>query len=195
MSQFQTTMSLLDGKGRRKYLNSVERKLFFRNANNLDKEKKLFCLFLYWTGVRISEAINIDVCQIDFDEHKVVIKSLKKRGKTVFRQIPIPEHFSSELMKYISGNRLEEKPFLKDRRTYSRYVKSLMKQSGIDGPQASPKGLRHSFAVHCLMKSIPLTLIQKWMGHSSITTTAIYLNVVGEEERKFAERIWKLKKD
>ena len=44
---------------------------------------------------------------------------------------------------------------------------------------ATPKGLRHGFGVHAVMCGIPLNLIQKWLGHADIATTAIYTNVLG----------------
>ena len=65
-----------------------------------------------------------------------------------------------------------------------------MTQAGIDGGMASPKGLRHGFAIACIAKSIPLPTIQKWMGHARMETTAIYLGVTGVEERELAKRLW-----
>lgn len=56
--------------------------------------------------------------------------------------------------------------------------------------QLCPKGLRHGFAIHCLEKKIPLNLVSKWMGHSSLEVTAIYANALGEEERVIASRLW-----
>jgi site-specific recombinase XerD len=53
-----------------------------------------------------------------------------------------------------------------------------------------PKGLRHAFAIACLDKGLPLNMVQKWLGHSSIETTAIYANAVGKEERKLAAKLW-----
>ena len=56
---------------------------------------------------------------------------------------------------------------------------------------ANPKGLRHSFGVYATAeKQIQLNMVQRWMGHSHITTTAIYANALGEEERKIASRMW-----
>ncbi len=63
-------------------------------------------------------------------------------------------------------------------------------KANIEGVHACPKGLRHSFAIHCLEKGIPLNLVSKWMGHSSLEVTAIYANALGKEERKVASRIW-----
>ena len=65
-----------------------------------------------------------------------------------------------------------------------------MNNAGIKGTQACPKGLRHSFVITCLEKQIPLNMAQKWAGHSSLTTTAIYANALGPEERNIAARLW-----
>jgi hypothetical protein len=46
-----------------------------------------------------------------------------------------------------------------------------------DGPHASPKGVRHGFGVAA---AIPLNLVQKWLGHAQLSTTAIYADTVGE---------------
>ena len=76
------------------------------------------------------------------------------------------------------------------RYTAYRHVTGVMEMAGIEGIHACPKGLRHSFAIHCLEKGIPLNMVSKWMGHSSLEVTAIYANALGEEERNIASRIW-----
>jgi integrase len=55
---------------------------------------------------------------------------------------------------------------------------------------ACPKGLRHGFGIRAADRSVPANLIQRWMGHASSTTTAIYRDAVGLEERQFASRMW-----
>jgi hypothetical protein len=44
--------------------------------------------------------------------------------------------------------------------------------------------------VGTLQASVPLNMVQKWMGHARISTTLIYTNVSGPEERFFAEKFW-----
>jgi site-specific recombinase XerD len=68
-------------------------------------------------------------------------------------------------------------------------VKSYMAQAGISGVIMCPKSLRHGFGVACIGKSIPLPAIQKWMGYAQMETTAIYLNVSGDEECTLAKRL------
>ena len=67
-----------------------------------------------------------------------------------------------------------------------------MAAGGLDGPGASPKGLRHGFGVAGVSAGIPLNLVQNWLGHAQLTTTeargrrsekgtiaAIYADAVG----------------
>lgn len=65
-----------------------------------------------------------------------------------------------------------------------------MREAEITGPQASPKGIRHGYGIHAIKSGIQLNMLQKWMGHTSIKTTAIYANAVGVEELELAERMW-----
>ena len=53
-----------------------------------------------------------------------------------------------------------------------------------------PLQLRHGFGVACIEKGIPLNLVQRWLGHAQLSTTAIYADAVGEEERQSAARLW-----
>ena len=71
-----------------------------------------------------------------------------------------------------------------------RAVHAVMEAAGLDGPQASPKGLRHGFGVAAVSAGIPLNLVQKWLGHAQLTTTAIYADAVGAEEKDIARRMW-----
>lgn len=65
-----------------------------------------------------------------------------------------------------------------------------MQVAGLEGPHASPKGLRHGFGVAAVTAGIPLNLVQRWLGHAQLTTTAIYANAIGTEEHDIARRIW-----
>jgi hypothetical protein len=65
-----------------------------------------------------------------------------------------------------------------------------MTHAGVFGRQACPRGLRHGFGVGSLQNGVPLNLIQRWMGHARLSTTAIYANVWGPEEMAFAQRFW-----
>lgn len=71
-----------------------------------------------------------------------------------------------------------------------RFVKGAMLEAGVAGRPACPRGLRHGFGVATLQASVPLNLVQRWMGHARIATTAIYTSVSGDEELAFAVKFW-----
>ena len=71
-----------------------------------------------------------------------------------------------------------------------RWVKRVMVKAAIHGPQATAKGLRHGYGIHAVRSGVQLNMLQKWMGHASIPTTAIYANAVGREELEIADRMW-----
>jgi site-specific recombinase XerD len=72
-----------------------------------------------------------------------------------------------------------------------RKVKAVMDAAGITGSHATPKGLRHGFGVAAVQASIPLNLVQRWLGHAQLSTTAIYAEAMGKEERDIASRMWR----
>lgn len=76
------------------------------------------------------------------------------------------------------------------RTTAWRIVKKCMVEAKIYGTKSCPRGLRHSFAVSYIENEVPITTVQKWLGHKCLETTAINLNFIGKEKREFASRIW-----
>ena len=65
-----------------------------------------------------------------------------------------------------------------------------MQEAGIVGRAACPRGMRHGFGVGTLQAGVPLSLVQRWMGHARLSTTAIYTEVSGAEEAAFAAQFW-----
>lgn len=186
MVYISSEYSLLDKNGQRKYLNQKERDRFYQTIKLEIPDVKLFCEILFWTGGRISEVLNLKKESIDFSERVVIFESLKKRKKGIYRQVPLPPYLLSELLVKTQKLNCSSKLWSYSRRTASRYIKRIMLKASVTGPMSCSKGLRHSFAIHCLVKNIPITLIKKWLGHASLATTSIYLDVANEEERKIS---------
>ena len=193
---FTTGYSLFDGKGQRKYLNQRERHRFYACAEQAPQEVRLFCLMLYFTGARISEIAGLNVPNIDFSNRTVIIQTLKRRKKGVYRQVPLPDFLLDELRSYMHKRDAHHR-YDRDRlwffstRTASRHVKAVMDMAGIYGHKASARGLRHGFAVWAVM-ALPITQVQVWLGHAYLQTTSIYVRVSEMEERKMAEKLWAL---
>lgn len=179
-----------DEAGRRKYINALERKRFLVAADGSEDEVRALCHLLAYSGCRISEALGLTRHQIDTERCALIVRTLKRR-KHHFRIVPIPRRLIVMLMSLpgYEGDRL----FSMHRSTAWRHVKRIMAEANIRGPMATPKGLRHGFGMRAAGSSIPANLIQKWLGHASPITSAIYLDAVGHEERQFAERMWKVR--
>lgn len=192
---YHTNFSLFDLEGQRKYLNQEERKRFYHTANAQKRpDIRLFCLLLFYTGARISEIINLNKYSIDFSNKSVTIQTLKRRKKGVFRQLPLPDFLLDELKEHLE--QLDGRSSVPNTniwcfstRSASRHIKSVMNEAGINGANSSALGLRHGFAVDAVAK-VPITKVQKWLGHAHLQTTAIYVDACGAEERELAERLW-----
>lgn len=188
--------SLYDQAGHRKYLTGDERRAFLRAARKQAPEVHTFCRVLCETGCRVSEALALMVDQVDLDARMIVFESLKKRRSGVHRAVPVSEAMLTALddahgiATAIGAGTPSSRLWPWCRMTGYRRVKEVMEAAGIVGPHATPKGLRHGFAIAALEKGVPLHLVQKWLGHASLATTAIYGDAVGAEERKIASRLW-----
>ncbi len=190
---YKTAISLRNRKGQRKYLNQAERLRFLESTKRYRTDIKLFCQLLYYTGARIAEIHNLKLDSIDFSNKSAVLESLKKRQRGIYREIPLPDHLLGDLKHYIHNlqhdNIYNKCLWSFSLRSASRYVKRVMLHAKIIGIQSSAKGLRHGFAVHAVTIA-PITMVKKWLGHATLETTEIYLNVVGAEEREIAQKLW-----
>jgi integrase len=191
-------MSLYGPTGSRKYLNAAERRRFIKVARRAPLDVQLFCLVLSLTGGRISEILALRPAAIDIDSGVANITTLKRRKRGIVRQVPLPRGVLDELNHVFHLRRRQRDPdsaygriWSWSRTTAWRRVKEVMAAAGITGTAASPKGLRHSFGVNAFQSYVPPHLVQRWMGHASLRTTAIYADVIGPDERAFAARMWK----
>ncbi len=176
--------SLFTSQGRRKYLNATERERFLKAAQTKSEIQDLFCRTLLWTGGRLSEVLALRSDNISAEEGVIVFRTLKKRNDVQFRQVPVPEDLIQKLAQHSS-------PIFPWGRTQAwSIIKDVMTDADITGPQACPRGLRHSFAVHAVTQGVPLHLVQRWLGHAKLETTAIYSQAIGPEERLIAQRMW-----
>lgn len=193
-------MQLHDPAGQRLYLTPDEREAFAAAAmcHAPHDEARTFARTLYYTGCRPSEAVELTARRVDAAAGVLTFRTLKKRVKPGepcqhWRSVPVPSSFLDELalVHRLKSQREDVQLWPITRQTGWNWCKHLMQQIDLDGPHATAKGLRHGFGVACVMRHIPLPTLQKWMGHASLETTAIYLQVTGQEEKDLAARLWR----
>ncbi len=190
-------MQLHTPEGTRKYLTAAERDGFLRAAEQADRTVRTLCMALAYSGCRLSEALALTADRVDLGAGTVVFESLKKRRDGIYRAVPVPPALLEALVMAHGVRELQGKrgrgrgvrlwPW--SRMTGWRAVHAVMEAAGLNGPHASPKGLRHGFGVAAVTAGIPLNLVQKWLGHAQLSTTAIYADAVGAE-KDIARRMW-----
>lgn len=189
---------LYDTSGKRKYLTIDERRGFLSAAASARPEVYTFCAMLAYTGARISEVLALSPERFDIAEQTIRIECLKKRRRGIYRAVPVPRELLELLDKTHGIKKAQRTPQAAReliwpwcRTTGWKHVNQAMAAADIVGVHACPKGLRHSFGVSALQKEVPLNMVRKWLGHSRLSTTAIYADAMGDEEREIAVRFWR----
>jgi len=146
------------------------------------RDKSIFEL-LYGTGMRISEAVFLNIEDVDTDHREVIILH-GKGGKQ--RIVPLcgmaymamvywlknyrmrkTEKDSKALYVSLSGKRIDDGAIYRNFKTY-------LKKSGLADKGFVPHSIRHSCATHMLDHGADIRYVQELLGHESIETTGIY---------------------
>ena len=148
------------------------------------------------TDARVSEALALRACDVDLGAAEIRIATLKRRREH-WRAVPVPEDLAHELALVHQLRRAQASPRGRTRPLWPitrqashRQVGALMAAAGIAGPQACPRGLRHSYGVAAVRAGVPLPTVVAVLGHASLDTTAIYTTAIGAEAREFVARVW-----
>ena len=160
--------------------------------NSKSIRDRLIFEFLYGTGCRISELVNTDLQDIDFEANVIKIrfgkgskqrliplgKDLKKSIESYVIQVRtnlVKSKISDSLLLNARGQRLS-------RQTIWMVINIYAKEHGIK--DLTPHTLRHAFATHLLEGGADVRVVQELLGHSSINTTQIYTHVTVDKLRE-----------
>ena len=155
---------------------------------------------LYGTGIRISEAVSLDLDALDLEEGtaRVMGKGSKERV------VPVGRSARAALVDYLGDGRLAlrstrprrvsdtDAVFLNARggRMTRQACWTIVRRAGDRvalGDRLSPHVLRHSCATHMLEHGADLRVVQELLGHASISTTQVYTKVSPERLRAVYE--------
>lgn len=152
----------------------------------INKRNIALTLLIYGTGLRVSEAIGINVNDIDDSGVLTVLGKGKKYRKVPVLPVIIEAievykgeckyNFDEALFIGLRGGRLSATMYQK----LVREVRLLLNLAD----SVTPHALRHSFATHLLGSSGNLRSIQKLLGHESLSSTQIYTKVSSMEMLK-----------
>jgi site-specific recombinase XerD len=151
---------------------------------------------LYDTGLRISEALNLSVRDIDLNKNSFIILGKGSKDRVVFYtdrtksliNTYIKEKNELQISKKIVEKELRDKLFVTNlgKPLSISSVESIFDKQRVKlGWQKSftPHVLRHSYATHLLNNGASIRMVQQLLGHSSLSTTQIYTHVSQKKMR------------
>lgn len=147
---------------------------------------KLILMFLYYAGLRLSEARNLRRQDIDFERGLVHIKWAKgEKERVVFLHDMLRELLREYGIRKSGIILNSERGGKYNERTIQQIVKNAAKKAGIE-KKTTPHTLRHSFATHLLEGGADIRYIQQLLGHKSLRTTQIYTYVANKDIKNLA---------
>ncbi len=166
-----------------KYLKKEE---WLRLMESVDNYRdKLIVKLLYSTGMRVGELAKLKVEDIDFHERFIHIPAENTKTNTA-RTVIVPKEVLSDVSAYLKTFTIKRgRLFNLTVRRLQQLIKTYAQKANIE---ATPHTLRHTHIVHALLDRIPITAVQKQVGHKRLATTQIYSNFAPEQVRQAYER-------
>lgn len=147
---------------------------------------KLLIALSYGAGLRVSEAINLKIKDVNLDEFTIHIKGAKgdKDRISIFsekllsqlREVAVSGNANSYVFESNRGGKL-------DQRSAQKVFENALKKAKIK-KEATFHSLRHSFATHLLENGVDVRYVQELLGHANIRTTQIYTKVTNPMLRR-----------
>ena len=152
---------------------------------------------VYATGARISEAIDLDLDELDLTHDRASVRLLGKGRKE--RVVPVGSYAVASVEAYLVRARpvlaaggagtpavfLNRRGARLSRQSAWSILRAAAERAQLPGADhISPHTLRHSFATHLLQGGADVRVVQELLGHASVTTTQIYTLVTPETLRE-----------
>lgn len=155
--------------------------------NSIDNIKhRLLISLSYGSGLRVSEAINLKIKDINLEELTIHLKNAKgnRDRMTIF-----PEKLKNELREFILLRDMNDFVFASERggelteRAAQKIFENAIKKVKI-ARDATFHSLRHSFATHLLENGTDVRYVQELLGHQNIRTTQLYTKMTNPSFKK-----------
>jgi integrase/recombinase XerD len=156
-------------------------------TSSTDLRDRALLELLYGTGARVSEVVNLDLSDLDFDEELILLTG--KGNKQ--RLVPIGMSLDRALREYLApGGRPSLVPSKRTTKVFLNQRSGVLTRQGIDlvihkralsvgidRNRISAHVFRHSCATHMLAHGADIRVVQELLGHASIATTQLYTAV------------------
>ncbi len=158
----------------------------------------VFCIAAYTMGLRISETLGLTISDIDREHNRAHVR-LGKGNKDRYVELPdLTYHLLRNFWathrhpKWIFPSQQNNKPDAHmDRGSVQRAVREAAKAVGIH-KRITAHTMRNCYATHLIEEGVPLTTVQRLMGHEDPRTTALYIQLTKTIEQNATKSINKM---
>ena len=175
-----------------------------------DREKyALLFEFLLRTGGRVSEILALTPANIDLAANLIEMDNLKQKNKKKNKKtIPLHPELRQEYeryLRYIRNTSRTARIFPMTRAAVDQFLKKMNRELEPKGfPITRKEGekaryyihahkFRHTFGVNAALSGVPINVLQRWLGHSSLWVTSIYTEVYGTDTHSYIARMYRPK--
>ena len=162
-------------------------------GTSLAKRDRALLEVLYGTGARISEAVGLDVDDLDLTEGTALLRGKGGKQRLVpvgsFALAAVEDYLTVARPTLVSAKLASPALFLNarggrlSRQSAWTVLAKAAQRAGVT-TEVSPHTLRHSFATHLLDGGADVRVVQELLGHASVTTTQVYTLVTVEKLRE-----------
>jgi len=146
---------------------------------------RTYFILIYNCGLRLSEALHLQVADIDRQKMQIFIRSGKGKKD---RYVPIPEKclellgefwcsHKNKTWVFPATEKQKDRSGTMSRRAVQGVFKCVVDSTGIKKSPVSIHTLRHCYATHLLDAGMNISVIQRLLGHASLSTTVKYLHL------------------
>ena len=173
------------------YLEAQEVRAILAAANN--PRARLLMLFQWRAGLRVSEALAVQAADLSLESDQPTLRVRSGKGGHA-RIVPVHPELQNALIAVLQfADVVQGRSIIGVSRTTAwRWV-----QAGVDRAVAmgslhegrrriGTHTFRHSYARHLLLHGVPINYLSKWLGHRSISTTLVYLELVPDPTGRLA---------
>lgn len=166
--------------------------------NPRSRQDRAMLELFYSTGIRLSELVQLNLNDIDFDQRQILVsgKGAKQRivpmGEKAIHALEAHLDGRPELFGNKTDQDARQAVFLAahGQRIYPRAVQRIVKdylQRTSEVTQKSPHVLRHSFATHLLDQGADIRVIKEFLGHANLAATQVYTHTSVERLKNVYE--------
>lgn len=167
-------------------INTVQKE----NNEYLKIRNLLLLEILFDTGLRVSEAVNIKISDIDLKNHSLKVLGKGSKERIVYfgdyavtyleEYLALRKNIKSKDNEYLFWN----KDYQRLTRRGAEYLINAIAKKALLKQRITPHTLRHSFATEMLNNGCDIRSVQELLGHKSLSTTGIYTHVTNEVVRQ-----------